>query len=113
MQGRDVPTRANLLSLTNSRWGVLKPLSSRRLTVRPVFDISKDRYGTLETGVRAVDNPWWDSAVLVNGIGGTAPNIHSMNGHLIMFEGGKGRTLVQHLTCLVAWRGLRNAQVYG
>lgn len=110
-QGRDVDM-ANMLCLQNMRKRVFTPFKTIKLSLRPIWDMAPTKYGDVETGVRKVDNPWFDTALLTNAAGERAPGMRSQNVHLGVLEHALGRQMTVLATCRVLFRGRRNGLTY-
>lgn len=101
----------DLLMLGNTHRRYLRPWGTRCLSVRPVFDMVPQKYGDVTTYVRRVDNPWFDTALLVNNAT-QAPSLRTQNGHQVVLQHALNRTLIEHHTCRIAFKGMRKGQTY-
>ena len=65
----------------------------------------------LQTGVKRVDSPWFDTGLLLSNTS-QAPNMHSINGHLVVLEHCISRIIIKHISCIMLFRGRRQNQRY-
>lgn len=77
MQGRTVDLN-NIQMLPNCKWSFMQPFTSKYPSIRPLWDMGQNKYGDVETGVRKVDSPWFDTNLLVSQPGDKAPSLKSI-----------------------------------
>lgn len=94
-QGRTVDT-VNMMRLMNHHKTLLTPYKSKALTIKPIWDMAPTKFGDVTTFVRRVDNPWFDTALLVNHQT-KAPSIRSQNGQLCILEHCMNRVVTKHM----------------
>lgn len=108
-QGRNINAQ-EMMKMANCRHFLMHPGRPYYFHLMPKFPVLKpigDNTQLAYSGIHKVDNPWRDTSELY-----TPEDIGSSNSIQLYFDGTKGRKLINMHTVYVAFRGLRQGQVY-